>query len=132
MTTATTEITAEAAGAATAAGPAAGAGWVELRTTQGWLAVCAVDALEPGRGVAALLPGGAQAALFRDGAGGVHAIGNVDPFTGAGVLAHGLLGSVAGRCYVASPLLKQRFDLADGRCLDDDAVTVPVYEVRLV
>jgi nitrite reductase (NADH) small subunit len=130
MTTATSEITAEAAEAA--GGRTAPAGWVELRTAQGWLPVCAVDALEPGRGVAALLPGGGQAAVFRDGAGGVYAIGNVDPFTGAGVLAHGLLGSAAGRCYVASPLLKQRFDLADGRCLDDEAVAVPAYEVRLV
>ena len=37
--------------------------------------------------MAALLPDGGQAALFRDRAGRLYAIGNVDPFTGAGVLA---------------------------------------------
>ena len=31
---------------------------------------------------------------------------------------------------VASPLLKQRFDLESGRCLDDETVTVTTYEVR--
>jgi nitrite reductase (NADH) small subunit len=104
---------------------------VQLRTTAGWLPVCAPDLLEPGRGVAVLLPGGAQAAIFQDRSGGLHAIGNIDPFTGAGVLSHGLLGSAGGRPYVASPLLKQRFDLADGRCLDDDGVRVATYPVRV-
>lgn len=32
---------------------------------------------------------------------------------------------------MASPLLKQRFDLATGACLDDDEVSVPVYAVRV-
>jgi nitrite reductase (NADH) small subunit len=31
---------------------------------------------------------------------------------------------------VASPLLKQRFDLETGRCLDEDDVTVTSYGVR--
>jgi nitrite reductase (NADH) small subunit len=118
------------AGAATAGGRAAGT--VEVRTDAGWLAVCAAEQLEPGRGAAALLPDGGQAALFRDRAGRVYAIGNIDPFTGAAVLSHGLVGSAAGRTYVASPLLKQRFDLADGRCLDDDGVRVATYPVRVV
>ena len=107
------------------------AGTVELRAGDRWFAVCPADALQPGRGVAALLPDGRQAALFRDSAGRLYAIGNVDPFTGAGVLSHGLLGSLGDRPYVASPLLKQRFDLTDGRCLDDEAVAVASYPVRV-
>ncbi|MFF7153357.1 nitrite reductase small subunit NirD [Streptomyces sp. NPDC008139] len=95
----------------------------------GWVPVCAPGLVGPGRAVAVLLPDGSQAAVFRIRGGALHAIGNVDPFTGAGVLAHGLTGSLDGRPYVASPLLKQRFDLASGRCLDDDAVAVPVYPV---
>lgn len=106
-------------------------GTVELRVGGRWLAVCAAEALLPGRGVAALLPDGRQAALFRDRAGRTYAIGNVDPFTGAGVLSHGLVGAVGDRPYVASPLLKQRFDLVDGRCLDDEAVAVATYPVRV-
>ncbi|WP_225844716.1 nitrite reductase small subunit NirD [Streptomyces sp. HPF1205] len=105
---------------------------VELRSATGWIPVCPAADLEPGRGVAVLLPDGGQAALFRDRGGALYAIGNVDPFTGAGVLCHGLTGSAGGRAYVASPLLKQRFDLADGRCLDDDRAAVPVYPVRVV
>lgn len=110
---------------------AAAADTVELLTPGGWFAVCAVGDLEPGRGVAALLPDGAQAAVFRDRAGRLYAIGNVDPFTGAAVLCHGLLGAEAGRPYVASPLLKQRFALDDGHCLDDDAVAVAGYRLRV-
>jgi len=108
-----------------------GAGTVELLTSDGWFAVCTTGDLEPGRGVAVLLPDGAQAAVFRDSAGRLYAIGNVDPFTGAGVLCHGLLGSAGGRPYVASPLLKQRFALGDGRCLDDDGAAVACYPLRL-
>jgi nitrite reductase (NADH) small subunit len=103
---------------------------VELRTGDDWFAVCELAALTPGRGVAALLPDGTQAALFVDRAGRPYAIGNRDPFTGAQVLARGLLGSAGGRPFVASPLLKQRFDLESGRCLDDDEVAVATYEVR--
>ena len=106
-------------------------GMVEVRTDDRWFAVCPAADLLPGRGVAALLPDGRQAALFQDRAGRFYAIGNVDPFTGAGVLCHGLVGSVGDRPYVASPLLKQRFDLADGRCLDEDGVAVASYPVRV-
>ncbi|MGW3987420.1 nitrite reductase small subunit NirD [Streptomyces sp. NPDC004830] len=103
---------------------------VELRLAGEWFAVCALDALLPGRGVAALLPGGRQAALFRDRTGALFAIDNRDPFTGAAVLSRGLTGTHRGRPFVASPLLKQRFDLASGQCLDDEAVRVAAYEVR--
>ncbi|WP_327157048.1 nitrite reductase small subunit NirD [Streptomyces tubercidicus] len=104
---------------------------VEIHCPRGWVAVCTLDDLLPGRGVAALLPDGTQAALFTDRAGQVHAIANRDPFTGAQVLSRGLTGSADGRPFVASPLLKQRFDLASGGCLDDPAVSVPVYRVRV-
>lgn len=107
-------------------------GTVQLLTGSGWFAVCAAGLLQTGRGVAALLPDGSQVALFRDRGDRLHAIDNIDPFTGAGVLSHGLTGTAAGRPYVASPLLKQRFDLASGQCLDDDAVTVRSYPVRVV
>lgn len=103
---------------------------VQLDLGDGWLDVCLLDRLTPGRGVAVLLPDGRQAAVFRDRAGRVHAVDNTDPFTGAAVLSRGLLGSAEGRPYVASPLLKQRFDLETGRCLDDEDVSVRVYGVR--
>ncbi|WFB09705.1 nitrite reductase small subunit NirD [Streptomyces sp. LX-29] len=103
---------------------------VELLVDQRWFPVCALTDLTPGRGVAALLPDGRQVAVFLDRAGRAYAIANRDPFTGAYVLSRGLLGSARGRAFVASPLLKQRFDLATGRCLDDASVSVTAYEVR--
>ncbi|TXS62228.1 MULTISPECIES: nitrite reductase small subunit NirD [unclassified Streptomyces] len=110
--------------------PAAQSTKVQLRLGADWLTICDLSALTPGRGVAALLPDGRQAAVFRDRAGRTYAIDNRDPFSGAAVLSRGLTGSHQGRPFVASPLLKQRFDLASGRCLDDGTVTVTTYEVR--
>ncbi|AOT58765.1 MULTISPECIES: nitrite reductase small subunit NirD [Streptomyces] len=103
---------------------------LEISHDDDWLPICDTAALTPGRGMAALLPDGRQAALFRDRRGRLYAIDNRDPFTGAQVLSRGLIGSADGRTFVASPLLKQRFDLETGRCLDDDAVAVAVYPVR--
>ncbi|MGW8376258.1 nitrite reductase small subunit NirD [Streptomyces sp. ODS28] len=105
---------------------------VQVRVDGGWFAVCDRAALVPGRGVAALLPGGRQIAIFLDRAGRVYAVSNRDPFTGAYVLSRGLLGTTPdGTPYVASPLLKQRFSLDTGHCLDDDATTIPAYATRL-
>ncbi|MFJ8659043.1 nitrite reductase small subunit NirD [Streptomyces sp. NPDC093795] len=95
-----------------------------------WVTVCEESRLTPGRGVAALLPDGRQVAVFRDRSGRLYAIDNRDPFSGAQVLSRGLVGSADGRPFVASPLLKQRFDLETGQCLDDDEVAVAVYPVR--
>lgn len=95
-----------------------------------WFTVCDLNALLPGRGVAALLPDGRQVALFRDRSGGLYAIDNRDPFGGAAVLSRGLTGTHQSRPFVASPLLKQRFDLETGQCLDDESVRVATYEVR--
>ncbi|MEU6080908.1 nitrite reductase small subunit NirD [Streptomyces sp. NPDC047108] len=105
---------------------------VELLVDQEWFAVCDLAHLSPGRGVAALLPDGRQVAVFLDRSGATYCVGNQDPFTGAYVLSRGLLGRTqAGRPFVASPLLKQRFDLTTGQCLDDGSVAVPAYEVRI-
>ncbi|QGV80742.1 nitrite reductase small subunit NirD [Streptomyces ficellus] len=103
---------------------------LELSLDGTWLPICEDSALTPGRGMAALLPDGRQVALFRDRAGRLYAIDNRDPFTGAQVLSRGLLGSAGGRPFVASPLLKQRFDLETGRCLDDEEVSVAVFPAR--
>lgn len=80
--------------------------------------------------MAVLLPDGSQAAVFIGRSGGMYAIDNQDPFTGAAVLSRGLVGCIDGKPFVASPLLKQRFDLATGRCLDDEEAAVRTYPVR--
>ena len=96
-----------------------------------WRPVCALERLAPDRGVAALV-GGAQVALFRlDGSEVIHALGNVDPFSGVGCLSRGIVGDVAGEPMVVSPLHKQRFSLRTGRCLEDPSVAVEVFDVRV-
>ncbi|WP_326730404.1 nitrite reductase small subunit NirD [Streptomyces phaeochromogenes] len=119
-TTATTATTTATATATT----------VQLRLPDGWFTVCDLAVLMPGRGVAALLPDGHQVALFLDRTGRMYAIDNRDPFSGAAVLSRGLTGTHQGHPFVASPLLKQRFDLESGQCLDDETVRVATYEVR--
>jgi nitrite reductase (NADH) small subunit len=103
---------------------------VQLKAGETWLRICDRSSLTPGRGVAALLPDGRQAAVFLTRSGRLLAVDNRDPFTGAAVLSRGLTGSHQGRPYVASPLLKQRFDLETGECLDDATVRVATYGVR--
>ena len=93
--------------------------------------VCAVDAIPVEGGVAALVDGLAVA-VFRTYDGSVHAIGNVDPFSGASVLSRGIVGSRGDVPVVSSPMYKQAFDLRSGACLDDDSVSVPAYDVAVV
>ena len=83
-----------------------------------WNQVCQLDDIVPGTGVCALV-GGKQVALFRPrNDEQVFAIDNMDPFAQANVLSRGLICEHDGELWVASPLKKQRFNLADGRCLD--------------
>ena len=96
-----------------------------------WLDVCAVTDIPPGCGVAALLVG-RQIALVRPGeADVVFALSNYDPFSEAFVIARGIVGDRDGRPKIASPIYKQSFDLETGACLDDPAVRLPVYPVRV-
>jgi nitrite reductase (NADH) small subunit len=85
-----------------------------------WKPVCWYEDLIPGRGVAVLLPDGTQAAVFRTRDGQVYALDNRDPFSGAYVMSRGLTGSRGEVPVVASPMLKQVFDLRTGRCLDEE------------
>lgn len=101
-----------------------------LAMTTTWTPVCPVAALLPECGVAALV-GADQVAVFRTYDGSVYALDNQDPFTGAYVLARGIVGTRGDRPTVASPLHKQVFDLTTGECLDDAAVAVTVHDVRI-
>jgi NAD(P)H-dependent nitrite reductase small subunit len=102
------------------------------RTT--WLAVCAADQLTAGRGIAALV-GHRAVAVFLLPDGGLRAVDNVDPCSGASVLSRGLIGetTIDGSPvrYVASPIRKERFDLDTGRGLDTDAV-LATWSTRVV
>ena len=96
-----------------------------------WTSACPLSHLIPGRGVAVLLRGGEQVALFLLEDGTLRAVSNFDPYGRTAVMSRGLVGDRDGEPIVVSPLLKQAFSLVDGRALDDSAVALPVYGVRV-
>ena len=97
-----------------------------------WTTVCDFDALLPDVGVRALV-GDAQVAVFRlSRPDDVFAIDAFDPFSNAPVLSRGIVGDLKGQLVVASPIYKQHFNLQTGRCLEDEAVAVRTYPVRVV
>jgi nitrite reductase (NADH) small subunit len=81
------------------------------------VAVCAVSDLEVERGRAALV-GAEQVALFLLHDGRIHAVQNLDPYSGAHVISRGVVGTRGEAPTVASPMYKQVFDLRTGACLD--------------
>ncbi|MFB9145968.1 nitrite reductase small subunit NirD [Halomonas alkalicola] len=119
--------------------------------TQTWQRLCTRADLVPHSGVAAWLEtpeGPAQVAIFYlpsdpntsqpsdpntsqlpGHAQELYAIDHRDPFSGANVIARGIVGDLQGEPVVASPLYKQHFRLADGRCLEDDSVQLRTWKV---
>jgi len=99
-------------------------------TMTDWIKVCALDDIVPNSGVCALA-GGRQIAVFHLDDGSVHALANHDPFSKANVLSRGIVGDIKGEAVVASPVYKQHFSLKTGQCLEDEAVKVETYPVRI-
>ncbi|TIC83311.1 nitrite reductase small subunit NirD [Nocardioides sp. GY 10127] len=98
--------------------------------TEEWTEVCRLEQVPAEGGVAALV-GGEAVAIFRDHLDEVHALSNVCPFARASVLSRGIVGTRGGVPFVASPMLKQPFRLSDGVCLDDEAVRVDTWDVKV-
>lgn len=99
-----------------------------------WTQVCQVSDLEPERGAAALVDG-IQVALFRTLDGSVFAVQQLDPYSGAHVMARGIVGTRADAPTVASPMYKQVFDLRTGECLDavgNDPLPLATFPVLVV
>ncbi len=101
-----------------------------------WQTVCDIDDIPRNGGRCALL-GNHQVALFRvcEGSGDKQvqrffAIDNRDPFSEANVLSRGIVGSLADKTVVASPVYKQHFDLATGECLEEN-VQLRTWEIRV-
>ena len=96
-----------------------------------WVEVCALDDITPNTGVAALIEN-QQIALFRVGhEKRVYALSNQDPFSKAFVMSRGILGDLQGERVVASPIYKQHFSLATGRCLEDKDQKLLVFPSKI-
>jgi nitrite reductase (NADH) small subunit len=103
------------------------------RPAHRWVDVCDIADLEVERGRAALL-GDTQLALFLLHDGRVHAVANLDPYSGAHVISRGIVGTREDVPTVASPMFKQVFDLRTGTCLDTqgkDQRRLPVWPVAV-
>ncbi|MBW4546001.1 MAG: nitrite reductase small subunit NirD [Symplocastrum torsivum CPER-KK1] len=101
-------------------------------TNATWVDICSLEAIAPNTGVCALVEG-QQVAIFRLGTENeVFALSNYDPFSKAFVLSRGIVGDRNGIPKVASPIYKQNFNLSTGQCLDDETVSLPTYNVRVV
>ena len=97
-----------------------------------WEDVCKADDLIENIGVCALV-GRRQIAIFRLGqTDQLFAIDNYDPFSDANVLARGVVGDLRGQPVVASPIYKQHFNLHSGQCLEDESVSLDIFEIRVV
>jgi nitrite reductase (NADH) small subunit len=95
-----------------------------------WTDICPLEDVTPGTGGAALVQG-EQIAIVRARDGRVFALSNFDPFSKAFVIARGIVGDRAGVVKIASPIFKQSFNLQTGECLDDPAVRLATYPVRV-
>ena len=96
-----------------------------------WVEVCALDDITPNTGVGALIEN-KQIALFRVGhEKRVYALSNQDPFSKAFVMSRGILGDLQGERVVASPIYKQHFSLATGRCLEDKDQKLLVFPSKI-
>ncbi len=99
-----------------------------------WITVCSADDLVEGAGVCALLSKTGKdepLALFKVSGAGIFALSNYDPLGEAWVLSRGIIGSVGDKLVVASPLYKQHYCLDSGACLENQAVSVPTWPVRV-
>ena len=95
--------------------------------------VCSLADLEVERGRAALF-GSTQIALFLLADGTVHAVSNLDPYSGAHVMSRGIVGTRHDAPTVASPMHKQVFDLRTGVCIATQGrgpATLRVWDVVL-
>ncbi|MDM1247154.1 nitrite reductase small subunit NirD [Acinetobacter sp. R933-2] len=96
-----------------------------------WIDICALEEITANTGVGALIEN-QQIAIFRVGSEKrVYALSNQDPFSKAFVMARGIIGDVQGERVIASPIYKQHFSLATGRCLEDKEQKLLVFPSKI-
>jgi len=102
-----------------------------MTTEKQWQTICHKDDLVKHSGICALLADKEQIAIFQLDENTAYTVSNWDPIGEANVLSRGIIGDCKGEIFVASPLYKQRFVLNNGKCLDDDTVSINAYETRI-
>jgi len=96
-----------------------------------WTTICQLDDLTPNAGTCAQFKNQQVAIFMCSHTEQVYAVSNFDPIGEAHVLSRGLMGSTEDISYVASPLYKQRFNLATGECLDAPEHVLKTFDIRV-
>ncbi|CAM4161346.1 nitrite reductase [NAD(P)H], large subunit [Acinetobacter dispersus] len=104
---------------------------IDMLPENQWVEVCALEDITPNTGVGALIEG-QSVALFRVGhEKRIYALSNKDPFSQANVMCRGIIGDLQGERVIASPIYKQHFSLATGRCLEDKDQKLLVFPTKI-
>jgi len=101
-----------------------------------WLKVCKQNDLVINSGVCVLVEN-KQIAIFsvndanKPEAICLYASDNYDPIGKANVISRGILCSIGEEMAICSPLYKQHFSLIDGRCFEQNDVTLNIYAAKI-
>lgn len=97
-----------------------------------WTKICQFEDLTANTGICALFDNEHVAIFYCQRSKQLYAVSNVDPIAKASVLSRGIMASLDGEMYVASPLYKQHFNLQTGECLEAPEHQLKTYNVRRV
>jgi nitrite reductase (NADH) small subunit len=96
-----------------------------------WVPACSLHDLVADSGIAVWTEFGPVAIYWLpDTETQYFAIGHHDPASGANVLARGIVGDIKDEPVVASPIYKHHYSLITGICIENNALTVPVFALR--
>lgn len=101
------------------------------KVQQEWTTICKQGELSANAGICALFNKQQIAIFFCQRSDSIYAVANFDPIGQANVMSRGMMGSIQGKTYVASPLYKQHFDLLTGECLESPEHILKTYDVRV-
>lgn len=84
-----------------------------------WKDICNMHDLIEYSGISAIVSGQQLAIFYVPSAEpAIYALDNFCPSAQANVLARGMVGDICGELVVASPIYKEHFSLASGKCLE--------------
>ena len=76
---------------------------------ENWTTVCSQEDLTPNAGVCAKVADHQVAIFYCKRSDKIYGLSNFDPIGKANVMSRGIIGSLSGEPYVASPLYKQHY-----------------------
>ncbi|KAA8666624.1 nitrite reductase small subunit NirD [Vibrio gigantis] len=97
---------------------------------ENWTTVCSTRDLTPNGGICAKVDDNQVAIFYCKRSDTLYGLSNFDPIGKANVMSRGIIGSLSGEPYVASPLYKQHYHLETGECLEQPELKLVKFEVR--